>query len=549
MFEIFPDQREYDFTPEAFQTLFWLGDLMPGGLFLYRADDSQEILYANRATLQIFGCETCEQFGELTGFSFRGLVHPEEYEQIQDSINRQITDSGSERLDYVKYRIIRRDGEIRWITDFGRLAHITGYGDVYIVFITDATERQRARDEQRRMELELAHERQANEIKSSFLFNMSHDIRTPMNAIIGFSELARRHKDEPDKLDGYLDKTVASGQQLLRLIDDMLELNVLEGSGVALRSEPTDIAEQIELALDMFRIPAAAKQLTLTQDVELPPDPVLTDRGRILRILSNLLDNAVKFTRPGGCVSVTARRGEVSAAGYARFVITVRDTGIGISEDFLPRIYNSFERESCSTVSGNTGTGLGLSIVKSLLDLMGGTISVESRKSIGSAFTVELPLRLVSAEVSPAPAPAADTPAPQPERQLRLLLVEDIDFNRELAETLLEESGFLVESVPDGVDAVEAVKSHPAGYYDFILMDIQMPIMNGYDATRAIRALPWADAETLPIIALSANSQDEDRRKSMACGMNCHVAKPFDIDALVDTIHSFVRCRKETEKA
>jgi len=521
---------------ESLPALFWLGDLMPGGLFIYRAEAPYELLYINRAALSIFGCDSPEQFKALTGFTFRGLVHPEDYEKIQDSIDRQIAETAHDKLDYVQYRIIRRDGAVRWVSDYGRLVRLPEYGDVYVVFITDATERRRAREKQKQTELALAHERQTNEIKSAFLFNMSHDVRTPMNAIVGFSELAMRHLDEPEKLRGYLDKTVTSSRQLLRLIDDMQELEQLEGGPVELRSEATDLTEQIELVLDMFRIPAAEKKLTLEKDLALPPDTVLVDQGRFRRILSNLLSNAVKFTPPGGRVTVSARRAGVSDSGFARYVFRVSDTGIGIGADFLPRIFDSFEREASSTVSGNTGTGLGLSIVKTLLNLMGGTITVQSTKGEGSVFTVELPLRLAeSVSEESAASPAA--PVAAPHDQARILIVEDIELNRMLAEELLELSGFLTESVADGCDAVEAFRSHPAGYYDLILMDIQMPVMNGYEATRAIRALKREDAQKIPIIALSANSREEDRRRSMESGMNNHVAKPFDIDYLTEIIY------------
>ncbi len=533
------------FTPQMVKTLFWMGDLMPGGLFIYCAAEPMELIYVNDATLRIFGCETLEQFKELTGYTFRGFVLPEDFEATQSSIDRQIAASENERFDFVKYRIRRRDGEIRWISDYGRLASMPGYGDVYVVFITDATERQLAREERRRMELELAAEKERSEIKAQFLFNMSHDIRTPMNAIIGFSELARRHRDDPEKLDEYLEKTVVSGRELLRLIDDMLELNEFKGS-FTLHSEPTDLKHELSLALDMFRIQAGEKHLTLESELDIPDEPVLVDQGRFLRIFENLLSNAVKFTPPGGHITVSARRLSVSDSGFARYEFKVADSGIGISEAFLCRIFDSFERERCSTVSNSTGTGLGLTIVKTLLDMMGGSIRAESEKDVGSVFTVELPLRLAPNEQAPSPAASDESPVQeQLETPARILIVEDIEFNRELAEILLEESGFLVESVPDGCDAVEAVRNHEPGYYDLILMDIQMPVMNGYEATRAIRALPRDDTDTLPIIALSANSREEDRRMSMDSGMDNHVSKPFDIDFLLKTIKRYVKAQRD----
>ena len=537
---------EYALSAEMLPALFVLGDLMPGGLFMYKAEEPLELIYANRATLRIFGCDTLEQFKELTGYTFRGLVHPEDFEAIQNSINSQIEETGAdeEKLDFVEYRITRRDGSVRYVTDYGRLAQMPGYGSVYIVFINDDTERRRVREEQKLMELALAHEKQTNEIKSNFLFNMSHDIRTPMNAIIGFSGLAKRHMDDREKLEDYLDKTVASGQQLLRLIDDMLELNELEGGAVALRSEQSDLKEQIELVLDMFRIPAEEKGLRLIEEIELPEDRVLVDQGRLRRVLSNLMSNAVKFTPMGGSVTISARQKSRSDSGYARYVFRIADTGVGIGADCLPRIFDAFEREESSTVSGQCGTGLGLTIVRTLLNLMGGSVTAESEKGKGSVFTVELPLRLAQQTESES-TPTVPQPAEGKGGRPRILVVEDIAFNRELMETVLEEFGFLAESVPDGCDAVEAVRSHEPGYYDLVLMDIQMPVMNGYEATTAIRALPREDAAHLPIIALSANSREEDRRRSMDCGMNDHIAKPFDIEYLTETIRRAIAGQRD----
>ena len=394
--------------------------------------------------------------------------------------------------------------------------------------------------------LEFAREKQHNEVKSGFLFNMSHDIRTPMNAIVGFSALAKRHINEPELLTGYLDKTITSGQLMLTLLDDMLEMNKLEGGLVHLNLEPTDLREQISAVTDMFRLESEKKLVVLKEDIDLPDEKVLIDQNRFCRIIGNLISNAIKFTPSGGIVCLTARQKQPETDGTALYEFQVSDNGIGISEEFLDKVFDSFERENTSTQTGAAGTGLGLSIVKSLLILMGGTITAESKKGKGSVFTVTLPLKVVkdteaaendNTEVTPEAAP--DT------GKHRVLIVEDVEINREIVETLLEEYGFLTESVPDGHYAVEAVKNHPAWYYDLVLMDIQMPVMNGYDAARAIRAIPRVDIPSLPIIALSANSREEDKRMSLESGMNSHVAKPFDIDPLINTINEHIAERKK----
>ena len=541
-----PRSSDIRFTPETISSLFWLGDQIPGGFFIYRADDSQQIVYVNRATLRIFGCDTQEEFRALTGNTFRGLVHPEDFDAVQSSIDQQIADNANENLDYVEYRILRKDGELRWVDDFGHFAQMPGFGDVYYVFISDITEKKRIKEEQFQAELALRQEKQRNEMISSFLFNLSHDIRTPMNAIIGFSGLASLHRKEPDKLDGYLDKIASSSRQLLSLIDDMLEMNSLESGTITLKSEPADLREQLSMVIDLFRIQMQEKHLSLTEDVDLPDGAVLTDPTCFRRVMGNLLGNAVKFTPPGGAVTVSARRRSASDSGFARYAFTVRDTGVGMTESFMERMFDAFEREESSTKTGDsgTGTGLGLTIVKSLVDKMGGTVSAESRKGAGSAFTVELPLKLADSARQTAPEHREDGAA-RAVGEHRILIVEDIELNRLLLEDILEEAGFLTESAPDGCDAVEAVKAHPPGYYDLILMDIQMPVMNGYEATRTIRTLERENGDRMPvpILALSANCSQEDIQRSLESGMDKHISKPFDAVALIHTINEFIAHR------
>ena len=525
----------------------WVAEQIPGGFFIYRADASQELLYANRAMLRIFGCQTLDEFKALTGYTFRGLIHPDDADTVQLSIDAQIADGANEDLDYVVYRIIRRDGEVRWVDDYGHLTNLPGYGRVYYVFLGDITEKRRAQEEKLRMEMDLEREKHANEIKSSFLFNISHDIRTPLNAIVGFSELAKRHLDDPDRLQNYLDKVGDSSRQLLALIDDLLEMSKLEYGRIEIKAEPCELHEQIDMVLDLFRAQIEEKRLALEERLDLPEGRVLVDAHRFRRVMSNLISNAVKFTPAGGKIEVTARQKQVSESGYARYEFTVSDNGVGMTEGFMRRMYEAFEREESSTRAGTIGTGLGLSITKSLLNIMGGSISVKSKKGEGTTFTVDLPLKLADhvAETGEAAAPAEDFRA---KGEHRILLVEDIEINRMLAETILEEAGFLVESVPDGCDAVEIIRNHPQWYYDLVLMDIQMPVMNGYEATRAIRAIGRIDTNTLPIIALSANARDEDRRMSMESGMDNHIAKPFDVAHLISTVNEHI-AKRENERA
>ena len=261
------------------------------------------------------------------------------------------------------------------------------------------------------------------------------------------------------------------------------------------------------------------------------------DKARLLRLLSNIITNAVKFTGKGGAVKLTVREHERSE-GSSEFEFAISDNGQGISQEFLPRLFEPFEREKTSTDSGYPGAGLGLSIAKRLAEIMGGTIRVQSVKGEGSVFTVDITLKTSDAENENKPAQQRDITAAKTTGR-RILIVEDIEINRLLAETILKRAGFVTESAENGLEAVNAVRSHGEGYYDLILMDIQMPVMNGYDATRAIRSL-GGSAESLPIIALSANAGDRDKSMSAECGMNAHIAKPFDRDHLINTINSYI---------
>ncbi len=390
-------------------------------------------------------------------------------------------------------------------------------------------------------DLEKEKEKDLNELKAAFLFNVSHDIRTPMNAIMGFTALARRHMDQPELLEEYLDKVEVSSRYLLALIDDLLEMSKLDYGQIEIKSDPCSLSEQVGAVVDMFRAQAEDKQVKIETTMDFSETQVFLDALRFRRILGNLLSNAVKFTPEHGSVRVSVHRKKVSSSGFARYEISVEDTGIGMTEDFMARMYEAFEREESSTKTGSIGTGLGLAITKRLLDMMGGSISVRSEKGKGSKFTVELPLKLSGNVWEEQAAVPAKQEVPKALGRHRILLVEDIDVNRILAETILKEAGFLVESVSDGCDAVEAIRNHPPKYYDLVLMDIQMPVMNGYEATRSIRALQREDVKDLPIIALSANAREQDKAMSMESGMNFHLAKPFDIANLVSTINGYIK--------
>lgn len=512
-------------------------DNMPGGFFVYKADEGGELLYVNDAVLAMYGCDNLDEFKALTGFRFQGMVHPDDYQKVKDSISKQVSES-ERHMDYVEYRIIRKDGTERWVDDYGSMAYTEECGNVFYVFINDNTERHLILEEA------LERERRASAAKSTFLFNISHDIRTPMNSIMGFTELAKRHVNDPEQLSMYLDKVDISNRHMLSLIDDLLEMSQIDSGQTRIKTEVVSLSKELADVVEIMETQAHEKGVTLETDSKLPEEDVYVDSIRFRRIMMNLISNAIKFTNAGGWVRVSARPKNVSKSGYTRYILSVKDNGIGMSEDFLQRVFEAFEREETSTQTGYIGTGLGLSITKRLLDIMGGSIEVKSRKGEGSEFIVSLPLKLaVGGDSVPAEAEnshmrqASAKTETAPAAKKRILLVEDIEINRMLAEHILQEGGFLVESVPDGCDAVEAFKNKPEGYYDLVLMDIQMPVMNGYEATRVIRALGRFDTDKVPIIALSANAREEDKRMSTESGMNDHVAKPFDVDKLIQTIN------------
>ena len=684
-----PKEARLVLTEATFPIIEQITTGMPGGFFIYHADGNEELIYANQALIQMYGCKDVEEFWAYTGGTFRGLVHPEDWERVSRSIRRQIVEEGQD-LDQVDYRIVRRDGELRWIEDYGHFVRTEAFGDVFYVFLSDVTERRLRRlneervcalAEERRVALDslkhettalkLLHEilgsgmwtmefneagkltnvawsddfrrmlgykneedfpnrleswtdlidpqerdrvlaefygaiddttgerifdveyqaltrdrgwrwfrdtgklsrrpdgtpvtyvgmfvditqekdidetlrsqhqlleealeqaQQSNRAKTVFLNNMSHDVRTPLNAILGFASLAASHLEDRGIVEDYLGKILVSGRHLLSLISGILDMSCIESGEIRLEAAPCSLEELLRDLGTMLQEEAAAKGLSLTIRGEGIADPeVVCDRLRLGQVLLNVTGNALKFTPAGGSVLVKAWE-EPGPAGFGTYRFLVEDTGIGISPDFLPRVFEPFERESTSTLSGIQGAGLGLAITKHIVDAMGGTIAVESQVGKGSRFTVRLTLPL-------APGCAGNTgPGEKENASLegkRILLVEDNPLNREIAATILEEEGLLVEEAWDGAEAIEKLTGAPAGYYDLVLMDIQMPVMDGYEATRRIRRLADSRLAGVPILAMTANALEEDKQKALDAGMDDHLTKPIEVEKLIGAI-------------
>lgn len=663
-----------------------LADGMPGGFFIYHATGEEEIIYANEAMLRIFECGSLEEFRELTGNSFRGIVHPEDLEYVEESIREQISASRYD-LDYVEYRILTRSGAVRWIDDYGHFVHSETAGDIFYVFVGDATEKKKRQAEEKerllREKLELieglsidyeslfhadldadriqayrvsdrvaeqfctGHEvcrftgfdaeyirkwvcpedraalagvsdpafireklskdrkyevnyriqkdgkteyiqlrvvnvgsgqevsqivmgyrdindeiaqevkqkqvlkealdeaNRANKAKNRFLSNMSHDIRTPMNAIVGFTALAKKHVEELEKASEYLDMISSAGDQLLQLLNDVLEISEIESGQTYVEEKKCRVTDILRQVQEFTHPRAAGKNIRVSVDIREPEhNVVMADQQKLVMILSCLADNAIKYTGPGGRVSIAAEERKSPREDYAVYRFRVEDNGIGIESEFLEHIFEPFERAQNTTMSGIYGTGLGLTIARGIVELMGGSIEASSAVGRGSVFTVTVPLRISVCPQAPAPlrkADAEEDPGAFAAEGIRILAVDDNQINLEIEEEVLKEAGYLVETAEDGSVAVEMVRHRDPGYYDLILMDIQMPGMDGHQATRVIRKMEDPQRADIPVIALSANNSEKDRKASVESGMNAHLAKPLDISLLYELLQKYLK--------
>ena len=406
----------------------------------------------------------------------------------------------------------------------------------------EAAARKAANDTQKlnaKLQVAVENAESANRAKSTFLFNMSHDIRTPMNAIIGYADLASRHLDDPAKLKNYMENIQVCGQNLLMLLNNVLDLARIENDKTEMEYSVSDVEKDFRNCVAMFRNQAGSKGQTLMVTTQLQYPYIYADIPHLTEICTNLVSNAVKYTGAGGTIrcNVTQKPGEKE--GWCDTVVTVADNGIGMSQEFQKHIFEPFERERTSTVSKVEGSGIGMGIVKKLVGLMGGTVAMESRIGVGSKFTVTIPCRIASEDETQ----AKRETNPSDQKCLcgtRILLTEDNDLNAEIAVELLQEEGCTVDRAKDGVECVDMLEKAANGTYQLILMDIQMPVMNGYDAARKIRGLDDPQKANIPIIAMTANAFTEDRQVALDAGMNDHIAKPINMNVLVPTLRKYL---------
>ena len=380
----------------------------------------------------------------------------------------------------------------------------------------------------------------ANRAKSTFLFNMSHDIRTPMNAIIGYADLASRHLDDPAKLEKYMENIQVCGQNLLVLLNNVLDLARIENDKTEIEYTVSDMEKDFRNCIAMFQNQADSKGQTLTVTTQLLYPYVYVDVPHLTEVCTNLVSNAVKYTGASGTICCDAAQKPGEKEGWCNTVITVADNGIGMSQEFQKHIFEPFERERTSTVSKVEGSGIGMGIVKKLVGLMGGTVEVESKIGVGSTFTVTIPCRIASPEETQAAKRETDPSDEKSLRGTKILLAEDNDLNAEIAIELLREEGCTVDRAKDGVECVDLLEKAANGTYQLILMDIQMPVMNGYDAATKIRRMDDPQKAGIPIIAMTANAFAEDKQAALDAGMNDHIAKPINMNILVPTIRKYL---------
>ena len=436
----------------------------------------------------------------------------------------------------IEYDVIVNGGRRRYQGKFTLSLQDPEGAKIY-VGVRDITLIEEERTEyNRKLMSALAQAEEANKGKSYFLFNMSHDIRTPLNAIIGYSELAKNHLDEKEVLDDYIYKIQTCGRQLLGLIGDVLDMAKIESGNLEISEKPClcqDLMSDIMISVNES---AKKKGLEFEASGNACHSTILCDKVKVQKILLNILSNAVKYTPQGGKISLSVQEKIREDEGLSDFTFVVKDNGIGISKEFLPYIFNSFSRERNATISGVSGTGLGMTITKRLVDAMGGKIEVESQQNMGTTVTVSITFsRIVGLEEKREEIiPDAFL------KDIRVLLVEDNEINGEIASEMLRELKVNVDLVTNGKECIDALLEKDAGYYDLVLMDIQMPVMDGYEATRIIRRFSDKDKRLIPVIAMTANAFEEDKQKAFQSGMNGHLAKPVEMRHLIQALKSAI---------
>lgn len=478
----------------------------------------------------------------------RNFVYEEDQEFVRTAFSREkmLAELSEKRVYYLNYRICN-GGRIRYFQMKAvRAGSWNESRGVVLGFRNIDEETRNEMERTRQLEDALSSAKKASKAKSVFLSNMSHDIRTPMNAIVGFTNLAIAHMDQQSQVEEYLEKIKSSGNHLLSLINDVLDMSHIESGKMHIEEKLCSLPEILDGLYNILQADVKAKQLSLRiESVDILDEEIYCDKLRLDQVLLNLLSNAVKYTEKGGNIYVCVAETPGAMSGYANYEFLIKDTGIGMSEEFVTKIFEPFNRELDSTTSGIQGTGLGMAITKNIVEMMGGTISVKSEKGIGSEFKVSFTFRVNTGEkmihmsefenIMSLEEKLAEVP------KGRILLAEDVELNQEIAATILGDAGFETEIAGNGQIAVEMLAKSEPGYYQVILMDVQMPVMNGYEATKEIRRMENKELASIPIIAMTANAFEEDKQEALKSGMNGHIAKPIDIDVLFGVLRQILK--------
>jgi len=503
-------------------------------IYVVDPDTDHFIEYSSAEEYSQLGVE--KEGDDFFGLSRRNMdriIYPEDRDRFMGTFHKERIMSILERDGSftMKYRIVMEEGPVY----VSMKATLLEDGDGrHLIIGTNNIDAQMKREEEYRQRMAEARA----SAKNDFLANMSHDIRTPMNAIVGYTNIAKSNRNDPELVAQSLDKIGSASHFLLTLINDVLDMSKIESGKMQLNEGECDLAAVFRRIEDITDLQAKSKGLIITYDKErVTHHLVLADELRIEQILINIVGNAIKYTPSGKEVSLTMLEEASPLAGKVRYRFIIRDTGIGISEEYLPHIFESFTREENTLTNRIQGTGLGLAITAKIVELMGGTISVKSRVGEGSEFTVVLDLAPM-AEEKDAKEQEGETAADLSGK--RILIVENLDINAEIAAMILEQSGAWTERARDGRIGYEMIRDMGAGYYDAVLMDIQMPVMNGYEATEAVRMLEGDYFQRLPIIAMSANAYDEDVKACLGSGMNAHIAKPFQPEDLLAVLAGYI---------
>ncbi len=475
----------------------------------------------------------------------RICVYDDDKQMLRQAVCREHLreEIAKHKMYYLNYRTVC-NGKIRYFQM--KVVHAgewnTSHGVVLGFRSIDGETRQEMKKKEM-LENALLQANRASRAKSVFLSNMSHDIRTPMNAIIGFTNLAISHIGNREQVAAYLEKIQMSGDHLLSLINDVLDMSRIESGKMHIEEQPCSLTDLISELRSIVQADIQAKRLTFTTDMQdLRNDCVFCDNLRLNQVLLNLLSNAIKYTNLGGAIHLRVAQKERAPRGCAAYEFFIKDTGIGMSQEFLVRIFEPFERERNSTTSGIQGTGLGMSITKNIVDMMRGTIDVKSEPGVGTEVTISFIFQLCeesdAEETTHKLCTCGDGDSV---RMGRILLAEDNELNQEIATAILEEAGFTVEIAENGQVAVEMLQKSAPGYYRIILMDIQMPVMNGYDAAKTIRKMENTKLASIPILAMTANAFEEDKQEALRSGMNGHIAKPIHIEKLMESLDQTLR--------